>query len=57
MSEWVLKILTHQVPNFLTFGDLSVMTRAPEGHADAAIEPLDKNRLTASSLDSPGPDE
>ena len=28
-----------------------------EGHADAAIEPLDKNRLTASSLDSPGPDE
>lgn len=57
MSRQALKILTLQVPNFLTFSDLSVMTPAPGGHVDAAIDPLDKNRLTASSLDSPGPDE
>lgn len=52
-----LKILTLKVPNFLTFGNLSAMTPASCGHADAAIDPFDKNRLTASSLDSPRPDE
>lgn len=52
-----LKILTLGVPNFLTFDDLAAMTSVPERHADAAIEPLDRNRLTASSLDSPSPDE
>lgn len=52
-----LKKLTLEVPNFLTFSDLSAMALASADHADAAIEPLDKNRLTASSLDSPGPDE
>jgi hypothetical protein len=57
VSGQALKILTHGVPNFLTFGDLAALTSAPSGHADAAIDPRDKNRLTASSLDSPGPDE
>jgi hypothetical protein len=52
-----LNILTLGVPNFLTFGDLSAIAPALAGHADAVIEPLDRNRLTASSLDSPGPDE
>lgn len=52
-----LKILTLGVPNFLTFGDLSAITPASNGHADAAIEPFDKNRLTACSLDSPRPEE
>jgi hypothetical protein len=53
----VLQILTFEVPNFLTLGDFAAMTTAPNRHADAVIEPLDKNRLTASSLDSPSPDE
>ncbi len=52
-----LKILTLGVPNFLTFGNLAAIAAAPNAHADAAIVPFDKNRLTASSLDSPRPDE
>lgn len=57
MKQRVLQILTFEVPNFLTFSDFGAMTIAPNRHADAVIEPLDKNRLTASSLDSPSPDE
>ncbi len=57
MIQRVLQILTFEVPNFLTFSDFAAMTIAPNRHADAVIEPLDKNRLTASSLDSPSPDE
>lgn len=57
MIRRVLQILTLAVPNFLTFSDFAAMTMAPNRYADAVIEPLDKNRLTASSLDSPSPDE